>query len=386
VVAITLPLVVGLTLSAIAFGRHSLDSDRRAAHALFRSTNLNQPDSLRSTRDFLKSAMKRHPAEPYFARLGAILALRAGDADAMPWIQRALELELGNGKNHLILADVLAQRGARNQSLLALRTAAESHHELTGPAARKSLSLTTDFATLQRAVPAGPKGADFLVVIATLSASLRERALDEALARDPKHAGASRHLAGDLVVALEKREPRCAAHSAAKCAERARALVANTEPRHEPIDAELRARLLRVEGKLGEATALLESSCPAFSIRQSCLRLLIRFALEHKDFERASRATKEVIALSCTSASACATTTKELAGIYASSGAWGEAAALYERAARESGLDADWKSAADAASRAGYEGRSSDLRARAARGLPNPPVPPAASTEWEKLE
>src|SRR5262249_34366056 len=48
-------------------------------------------------RDELKKAMTRHPAEPYFPLLGAIVARKAHDSSPLPWIERSLERANVNG-------------------------------------------------------------------------------------------------------------------------------------------------------------------------------------------------------------------------------------------------------------------------------------------------
>ncbi len=113
-----------LCAGAVLEGWHDVDSDRRAAReALQEATGGKQEPAVVSS--VLHAAMSRHPSEPYFSLVGATLAYRARPGSAMPWLERAIERAPLNGRAHLLIAEVLAARGARQQALLELRLATD---------------------------------------------------------------------------------------------------------------------------------------------------------------------------------------------------------------------------------------------------------------------
>jgi hypothetical protein len=80
--------------------------------------------------------MRRHPAEPYFPLMGALIALRMRDQSPMPWLQRTLERGQVNGRAHLLLAEYLSSRGAKKQALFEIRLS-PSRTSLRSPARRR---------------------------------------------------------------------------------------------------------------------------------------------------------------------------------------------------------------------------------------------------------
>src|SRR5690606_24341703 len=82
-------------------------------------------DSVDALKMRLREAMLAWPAEPYFAKLGAEISLRTGNADVLRWISRALERGESDPMTHILAARALHRYGALNQALLELRLAAE---------------------------------------------------------------------------------------------------------------------------------------------------------------------------------------------------------------------------------------------------------------------
>src|SRR5262249_1491766 len=135
------------------------------------------------------------------------------DQNPMPWLQRALERNPVSGRAHLLLAEVLAASGAKQQALFEARLAVESETMLVKVVAEVAARWVTDFDDVAAAVPSGPDGAVFLDVLAKYLATdkdktaLRARCDSEALARDPSRIHPRRRLIEDRLAALASKEP-----------------------------------------------------------------------------------------------------------------------------------------------------------------------------------
>jgi tetratricopeptide (TPR) repeat protein len=124
----------------------------------------------------LRRAMYRHPAEPYFSRLGAIAALEIPGADAMPWIQRALECGMNEARSHLLAARALAKRGALQQALFELGLAVQLDVGVAPSAAGYAAAWGSGAADIERIAPPGRSGAVFLTEAATRLKDEEQRA------------------------------------------------------------------------------------------------------------------------------------------------------------------------------------------------------------------
>ncbi|HEY5374119.1 MAG TPA: O-antigen ligase family protein, partial [Polyangiaceae bacterium] len=81
-------LSIGLSLVR---GRSPVSLERAALSREYGELKAPSTSSARPLWARLRLAMERHPAEPFFPRLGAVLALRLGNVEPLPWIERALE-------------------------------------------------------------------------------------------------------------------------------------------------------------------------------------------------------------------------------------------------------------------------------------------------------
>ncbi len=84
---------------------------------------------------------------------------RAHAGSAIPWLQRSLERAQVNGRAHLLLAEVLALRGARRQALLELRLALEDDPALLSVTTVLAMRWAKGFDDLLAVVPEGSTGA-----------------------------------------------------------------------------------------------------------------------------------------------------------------------------------------------------------------------------------
>jgi hypothetical protein len=307
----------------------------------------------------LRSAMTRHPAEPYFSLLGAVVVSETR-GDPMPFIQRALERNPTNGKTHLVLADHLATKGGRAQALFELRLAATYDPELAPGIARRALRLTRDAGELEQTAPGGPNGAVLLVEMAALAGAdlpLRVACARAAVGRDGGW-GETRWVLGsallDAMTTPLQGGP-CAGPNDAQCTEQvdqaARGLE-STEPTSSRA-TQLRARLALARGHASEALGLLRDRCEPFGTGAGCLRLLVEAALASGDRDAIASAEKNLLAASCSASAPCAAAATWLGDVLAARGDAVGATTQYGRATKEEPTEARWRKLADAAARSG---------------------------------
>jgi tetratricopeptide (TPR) repeat protein len=393
---------------ALASGRHDDDLDRRDAYEVAEASKAD-PAPVRSA---LHAAMSRHPAEPFFPLLGATVAFRAHDQSPIPWIQRSLERALVNGRAHLLLAQVLQQRGAHKQALLEMRLAAEDDKGLMGYLGPLAVGYARSFEELLATVPENETGGLFLSSYAALlrradarpaEAELGRRCDLEAIRRDPTL----------LDPRIREAEARIAALSASKdvkdakdakdvggsgiaiCADAASCRQevleqANAIARLSPasaLPAILEAHLLIAEGKPEEAAKSLESACAAVkpADRAGCLQVRVTAAAKVKAPALLDAASKELLGAACVTPQSCANTATLLASLRMSRGENGAGLALLARATREDPSDdGRWIALADAASAAGAHAEALNALEHVARRRGNDYGPIAARLAAER--
>ena len=292
-------LVAAATIASggvLWFGLRGVSEERQELASEYRSADVRDPEARRALREKLRLAVRRHPGEPYFPRLGALLAWRGADQDPMPWIQRALERAMTGGRTHYLLAQILAARGASKQALLELRFATEYDPGLADPAARLAVRLTRNADELVRAAPQGSIGAAVLHQMALVlsraeDAAARERCLDEAILRAPGHVVVRLTAANHLLEALgSSTDSRCKDMRRAECerrvVEHADALERLTPELSHAV--ELRGRLLMALGRPVEAERLLSERCGHYSDRGSCSKLRVKRGARHSRWRRSA--------------------------------------------------------------------------------------------------
>jgi tetratricopeptide (TPR) repeat protein len=329
-------------VAALAFGRNPVGADRKAVGRALAELNLANKEQLRGFRAQVRAAMLRHPAEPYFARAGALAALRARDSDPMPWLQRALERGGTSSRSHLLTAYALMDRGAAGQALLELKTAMEIEPELAGQAGRVAAAWTRSCDRLLRAAPGGTSGAVFLTAAASswvnpADAAARETCLNAAVTRDPRYASGHRVLAEHLLRLLNNGLCPQAADCERRALEHADAL-----DRLNPSSAdgiEMRVRILSSLGRREEAKQALRKVCPRFIGRERlrCLKRRFELALEAANESRGEflSVADELIDAACFGEGPCDKLLLDVGDGLASVGEWLHALAAYQRASRE---------------------------------------------------
>ena len=384
--AVAIGLAGALLLGAAArFGAPDLDADRAAARtALEAATRAGQkrgepgaePGAGEALRQALRGAMSRHPADPYFPLVGALGAWQSGRESPIPWLQRSLERSQQNGRAHLLLAEVLASRGARPQALLELRLAAEDDPDLVTPAAQNALRWTRSYDELERAVPEGELGARMLGVMARRlfrrgEEQVRLRCAREAIRRDPGALDARWVVADTLLAAIAEDRPPglCTGELRAACAdeieEHARAIDAGERGSY--LAADLRARWHMLDGRAAKAEEMLAEVCNRVPERTACLRLRVRAAAETGIPARLVSASKDLLGEACGPGPSCAESATWLGDLMAGRKAWGTAIGHYERAIAAEPTEERWQKLAEAAVGAGSYVRAVEALERVLR-------------------
>lgn len=355
------PIVVlaALALTALRSGRADSDSDRRAVQQ--RLAAVNSADGRTALRDEISAAIRRHPAEPYFPLIGALLAWKHRDEDPMPWLSWALERDITNGRAHLLTAEVVAARGNRSQALFELRLAVQDDFYLAEAAAPLAVRWAKSCDDLAALAPGSFGGAHVLsalsVAIPPPQAQCRGALVAEALKRAPD-APWPRKLASSSLLARmgdPKAEPPCSGQRRAACEaeleDHARALEAAEPKMSTPV--QLRAQLLRLNGKPAEGAKLLETSCGAYDDREGCLNARVWITAAIPSPNDLPSAVRDYVAAACLNATSCAAAATSMGDMLLSRGDAGTAAIYYERATREAPTEARWSSLAEAAGRSG---------------------------------
>jgi hypothetical protein len=361
-------LLVGLALlfPASLIGARTLHNDKVFVHEAY-------PKNLRNEREraifkaHLKEAMRRHPAEAYFPREGALFAMVSRSENAVPWIQRALERATTSGRTHYLLAVLLERYGIWAQSLLEFRYAVERDIDLTTRAARHAVRLTRNHDELLRAVPAGTGGVSMLV---TLGEIMRKsdgesayRFFEEAVERNPEAGAARVALTKLLLESLPDRRlgARCGQERRVAC-ERViighiRTLAKQMPTSEEPLI--LAARLLLSGGRTVQATNLLAAVCPTLPKHSGCVVLWVETSAQTGDPVSLRRSISYAERDGCSSPAACARTYTMIGDIVSrSSGPFG-ALPYYRRSVAEEPNRARWLRVASVASMLGAHGEAS---------------------------
>lgn len=329
-------------------GVHTLSRDRDDIHDAFPS-DTHDGVAGASFRNLLHDAMGRHPAEPYFPRMGALYTVRSGNENPVPWLQRSLERAVTSGRSNYLLASFLASRGYVAQALMQVKLSIEQDPNLTMPATALVLHLARHEEDVWKAVPQDAAGVSML---RALSGAVRRsnedlsiRLLEEAARRAPTDAGIHVSLAQYFLTGLEQGDASaiCAGSARESCRKRAAEHVAAVDalPKRQEESLILRARFLRVDGRGGEALTLFGARCPPLQPRKKCLRAWLGAAIYVRNREEASRAATLMERDGCLDRSSCAATLSEIGDGFAPQDPL-SALSYYVRAAREEGTRARW--------------------------------------------
>lgn len=364
--ALAVALTGGAALAAVLLrGRHPVGSDRDELHAMFTAHVVSSTPDWARLRGELRSAMLRHPGEAYFPLLGAMAARRVPGENATAWISAALERDPQGGEAHLILSDILAQRGAKQQALMELRLAAQSEPNLAELVGKRAAALSRRHDDLMRAVPDDARGATVLMAMADAvrgagDRELVDRLLSAAIARDSGFMRARIARTEDWLGALEGRREPCAGGDAEKC----RASAQREIEAMAIIDSEscaapmFSARLLVLDDKQRAAEELLATRCPGCRETARCAQARLALAARTANAQQFKDAARAALATACSTPSDCAQAHAVVAGLHAQRGEWGSAADHFARALQSEENGDLYLQLARAAARAGDLGRA----------------------------
>lgn len=382
-------LLAGLT-AGVGFGKwRPAYAERSAVHADFRGVDLASPPARAAFTARLRTAVLRHPGDPYFPLVGALAAQRSG-RNPLPWIARSLERDPRNGRAHLLLASVLRAGGHTSQALFELRLSVENDPLLIGPAGRALLAWTEDVGDIMRALPDGSVGAAMLVGMtsderASRGKPLRLQLLELAVERDTGGTQSRQLAAAELIFLIGRgaSEGRCSGPERSACVERVRALAHEIRRASEtsPVPTEIEGELLLALGEEAEAARYLGPRCATLSRPASCHRLRV-LSLARANSSELEGAAKDYLAAACTDTVSCAAAETFVGNIFSGRGAFGVALPHLEKAATLQPSEAAWRQVADVAKRAGSRQRQLRAERKADRmaGIPGAPGSPLVPT------
>jgi hypothetical protein len=341
---------VVLLACSTAFGLKTVGLDRKLIRTS-RPSDARDALLLDEFGNNLKQAISRHPAEPFFPREGALVAMRSGAQNPVPWIQRALERGMMSGRTHYLAAGFLGSHGIRHQALLELKLAVNyDMGGLTRTAGILAVRITKSHEELLLAVPDGAAGAGMLQSIAHALPRPYEpmafRLLEEATDRNANALGAQISLINWLLRDLEVEgiDGRCGGERRLVCQKAVLqhiAQVAAYEPTsQDPL--QLEARLLLVTGRPGAAARLLGAKCPLLQPRNGCMNLWLQAVARTHDMDELHRVAKLVEREGCSDSKRCAATYTSIGDLLSHVQNREAALEYYERAATEEPTRQRW--------------------------------------------
>ena len=360
-VAFALAGIVAIAMVATRGMRTALD-DRRA----FQSISLSAPPRT-VFEPLVRDAMLRHPAEPYFAFVGAERAWRRRDADPVRYLQRLFSRSKHHGRGHLLLADILFARGARNQAMMELKYACADEPALATASVAMAVRQKIHGADFERLVPEGDAR---IHVLDTLAAWMHSRNPElgrrfDAIVLDsqPTRVGPLERRIKDRIATLKSAtDPQCAGdierRECIKQIETDVLLIESSEPLTSRAPR-LRAEALVAMGKLEAADKLLADACETVTDRLVCLRARVPLAISLGSEEGLDKLLDMVAAAGCSTSQACSQSSIWVGSVQRDQNNLGAAVNSYRRATRHDPQNlAAWVLLGDTSSAMGLHGQA----------------------------
>ena len=278
---------------ALAGWNHELARERRS---VFEASKNDAREHAAFSRG-LHDAMARHPAEPYFPYVGALVAASRGTT-VVPWVARVLERSPVHGRANLALARWLRTR-VPSQARLAYRLAYEQDDQLLVRVIDEAPALVTTYRDALELVSSGPAGARMLDALASAMAARAQTGegnngagevaarLDEALiAREPANSGPLARRAETILAALRTGD-RAHLAEGISYAQRYRE-TSPSECRGYALEADLAAAVGDSKRALAALDDAVERASPLESV--ACVRKLVTLADSEKSYDRADHA------------------------------------------------------------------------------------------------
>jgi hypothetical protein len=365
--------IAGLVLVPLAgaFSRTLALKERADLHLLLVNETAHALSPSPGFWDALRAAVRRHPADPYLALIGATAARYDPKHHPLPWVGWSIERGPTRGAPYVLLAKILLGRGITDQALHALSLAAATGEGLD-VVAKVALLATQRPDEIERAVPAGRVGAPMWLAIARqlgehAPATLRVDVLRRAVARDGRYPPALVALAAALQDAVERGSAPCDGVARETCLSESSPLLWSLTRAPPPDQGAilLRARWLAARGKPSEAYQWLARQCAEALDRPACERKRVALAYELGNGSETAASVDEYLQVACSLSSGCASAASWAGDLAASHDQWTHAVEYYERAAHAAPSTKAWLKVADAANRAGLFARAVHATQRA---------------------
>jgi hypothetical protein len=340
-------LLVALTLVCVGLaatrGSQPVSLERLALQLRYAQLNPKHAAATQSMWSDIRAAIRRHPAEPYFPRLAAALALRVGDVEPLPWIGRSLERGPVDSRTHWLLARALQRHGFLQQALLEARLAVEYDEDLATTVGATVAHWSRDARDIRRAAPRGHAGAQVqlsaaLVLDPKQHTHLRQDLYRGAIHADPSFAAAHRALAEELLHGLQgngyqgDERARCEAQVVHQATRLATLKPASAD------SSEVLAKLYTLTNQIEEADRVLSPRCPVLAKgeRVKCWRALLATARSQPGHRQlVARVSEQLVRAACGFEQDCHRALLQAGDTMAALGDWPEALDYFQRAARE---------------------------------------------------
>jgi len=302
-------------------------------------TAIGQPRPIQVLEEQARSAILRHPAEPYLPFIVAVRLAQDRANDAIPWLGAALERADVYGPAHFVLARAIARRSPP-QARLEYRLAMQQDPELVDVVMSEAPQQVGRYWDAMELVPEGPLGMQTLERLASALKdrlpSTRGRIDEELLRRSPASTEAALRVAGDAVQDVEPPAvaPWCEGSKMQACATEAIALAqkARSLDKRDCTGAALYARAMVAAGQIQRGLEALSQSADEIPDRIACLGQLVAIARKADAPAVAQAALEKLARAHCVSSGDCA---HEFALVAQEEEAQGEtrsALAIYKRA------------------------------------------------------
>jgi tetratricopeptide (TPR) repeat protein len=286
-----------------------------------------------------RTAMLRHPAEPYLPFVVGWHEGHERSDGTIPWIEATLERAQAYGPAHLVLARFLARR-APAQARMEYRLAFEQGPELVWVALGETTRLVGGYYDALELAPAAQANPAILrQLVEALGARLPATCarLDaEIMVRTPADSGPSLRAARNALEDLDAGEaaPWCGGPARRGCVKVALDSAARAE-QLAPTTCEpyiLHARVRIADANVAKGLSELADAAETVSDRVPCLEALVTLANREHDEPRASAAIAKIAANGCTDDSECAQNLAWIADVEERKGNSQQALVFYKRA------------------------------------------------------
>jgi tetratricopeptide (TPR) repeat protein len=339
---------VGLAgLVAAALGLTSTHGDVASDRAAL-YTALRAPAPRAATHNLVRSAIRRHPSEPYLPFAVGLRASIARDENPLPWLGATLERARVYGPAHLVVARTVRTQ-SRSQARFEYRVALEQDPDLFDIVRAEAFSLVDGFDDALELVPSdGRAGA----MLESLAVDLSPRLPATAARLDEMHAslvpgalGPAIRATADAVADLMAGEDAswCTGLGRPSCVHRAVDLATALE-RKDPTSCTgyaFEAKALAAGGDPIGAKTPLDRADEQVTDRRECLRASVELGMAANDDRRVETALEGILGAGCSSEDDCRRDYVYVGEVRRARGNLPGAIAIFRRA-RERFPDDDW--------------------------------------------